>query len=108
MSNILSRYLQKRGIKDVTELSKEEKKDFERWKGILAVEKVTVDTILDFCNAQKSLIETQWENKDNSVEKNERLIIAHTIYSKLIKVITAPHAEKATLERWLEEQILDK
>lgn len=106
--NLLSRLLKKRGIKDTSELSPEERADFERWKGILSGGEITVEKILDFCNTQKSLIETQWENKDNSKEKNERLIVAHTIYSKLVKLITAPQAEKASLEKFLEAQILDK
>lgn len=106
--NLLSRILEKRGIKSADELSSDEKADFQRWKGILSGGEVTLDKVVEFCTAQKSLIETQWENKDNSKEKNERLIIAHTIYSKICKVITSPQAEKEALERYLESLLLDK
>lgn len=106
--NILSRILDKRGIKSADELSPDEKADFQRWKGILSGGEVTLDKVVEFCNTQKSLIETAWENKDNSTQKNDRLIIAHTIYSKIGKVITSPQSEKESLEKYLESLLLDK
>jgi len=106
--NLLSRLLEKRGIKDRSELAGEEREQFNRWQGILSGGDITVDKIKEFCETQKSIIDTQFENKDNSVQKNERLIVAHTIYSKLIRLITAPQSEKEALEKYLEALLLDK
>lgn len=100
MHKILSDLLLKRNV-DVKELSDVEKADFDRWNGVLSGEEITVPKILEFCVRQKSAIELQWEKTDNTVEKNERLIIAHTMYSKIIRMIQAEEAERKALEKHL-------
>ena len=105
MHNLIEKLLNKRGIKNVTELQPEEKATFDKWSGILTDE-VTVDTILEFCKNQLNLIELQWKDLNNSKEKNERLILLHTVYKTLVDIITSPKAERMSLEKYI-NQLLD-
>lgn len=100
MHKILSDLLLKRKV-DPKELSEAEKVDFDRWNSVLSGEEITVPKILEFCTRQKSAIELKWENVDNTVDKNERLIGMHTIYSKIIRMIQAEEAERIALEKHL-------
>ncbi len=101
MPPILQKYLHKLGIKDILDLKEDEKKDFDRWERILTEGNITVDKILDFCSAQVKIIETQFKNLDNTANKNERLILLHTIYNTLITLIKSPEAERENLEKYL-------
>lgn len=96
------------GVESVDKLTTEEKVDFDRWHKILSDGEVTVEKIQRFCVSQKHLIETDWANLNNSKEKNERLIIAHTIYTKLLGVIEQPQSEKEALEKHLNSLLLDE
>ena len=101
MNSLLTKILNKRGIKDTTQLIAEEKETYKEWDRVLSEEPVTVDRIKQFCEAQIGKIEAQWENIDNTSLKNERLIIVHTVYSALSKLITSPQVERMRLEEYL-------
>lgn len=103
--SILTQLLKKRGITDTTELTNDEKRDFDRWNKILSEGEITVEKILNFCKHQKQIIENQWSDLNNDSIKNERLVIQHTIYSKLIGVIESPKAEREALEKHLQDLI---
>ena len=103
MQNILLRLLEKRNIKETKELSTEEKETFDKWEVILSEGEISVEKILKFCQGQIKLIETQWKNLDNNTDKNERLILLHTVYSTLVNLIQAPQTEKDNLEKYLTE-----
>ena len=112
MHSLLTKLLNKRGIKR-EELDEKpivpgfpsERNQFERWESILSGEGVTLDKVAEFCKAQVESIELQWKNLDNAPQKNERLIIAHTIYSTLLKTIKAPEVERVELEKYLNDLI---
>lgn len=82
-----------------------EKQQFDKWESILSGEGVTLEKVSEFCKAQVESIELQWKNLDNAPQKNERLIIAHTIYSTLLKTIKAPEVERVELEKYLNDLI---
>ena len=103
--SLLKQLLKKRGIENTTELNDEEKSDFDRWNQILSKGEINVEKILEFCKHQKQIIENQWSNLDNAAVKNERLVIQHTIYSKLIGVIESPASEREALEKHLQDMI---
>ncbi len=104
----LEKYLQKIGVKNSNELSEEEKQTFDEWKGILSGGQVTVDKIKQFCTEQIKVIEGQWKNLDNSPQKNERLILLHTVYSTLSDLITSPEADRERLEKQLDQMLTTK
>lgn len=101
MHEILQKLFTKRGIKDITDLSPDEVKDFDRWEKILSEGEITVDKILDFCKAQVTMIEGQMKVLDNSDIKNRKLILLHSVYSSLVILIKAPQIERENLEKYL-------
>ncbi len=104
MHPLLSKYLIKLGLTK-EKLDEEEKKDFERWEKILGEGEISVEKIEQFCKAQISAIEAQWKDMDNGTLKNERLIIAHNIYSTIIRAINSPQVERKSLEEYLNNLI---
>ena len=104
MHPILVKLLNKRNVKK-EELTKEELTDFDRWDKILSGGEVTVEKVGEFCKAQIGAIEAQWKDLNNDTKKNERLIIAHTIYSTILKTLTAPEIERSALESYLNKLI---
>ena len=104
MHTLLQRLLQKRNV-DPKDLTQEEKQDFDRWESKLQGKDMTVETILNYCKAQRIIIESQWENMDNSKEKNERLILMHTVYAKITNLIQSHDRERVELEKYLDDLI---
>lgn len=102
---LIERLLNKRKIK-LVDLDPDEKKDFERWQDILS-EEVTVESITKFCAMQRDTIEQQFGNLDNTPEKNSRLALLHSVYSKIEKVSAGEGTEKASLVRYLTD-LIDK
>ena len=78
-----------------------EKDQFEHWEKTLSEEAVTVEVVEKFCKAQVGIIEKKWEDLSNA--HNERLVIAHTIYSAILKAIKAPKVEREALEKYLNQ-----
>lgn len=109
--NILSRIFEKRGIKDVTELSAEERVDYDKLENIqkridtLSGEKMTVEMLKDFCLRQVDIIESRWRATDGEQTK-AGLIPYHTVYKVIIQAIDAPMVERAQLEKYLNQIII--
>ena len=102
MHSLLSKLLQKRGIENIEDLSKEEKTWFDEKQRVLSQnDEISLEDFRKFCQTQIDLIEGQWKNLDNSKEKNERLIGLFTVYSTLKKIIAAPKGERELLEDYL-------
>ena len=99
--SILDKILMKRGIKDVSELSEEERGTFENWKAVLSEENVTVEKIKEFCLLQIGMVEAQFKNLDNTAEKNGRLILLHSVYSSILGAIDGPAEQRKALEKHL-------
>ena len=99
--SILSKILQKRGIKDVTELDKEEKESFEGYEKILSKEDLTLEDVKHFLESQIGIIETKW--KDYGNQNKADLIPYHTCYKTLLNLINAPQVERKALEDYLSQ-----
>lgn len=100
--NILSRLLEKRGIKREEDLTLEEKQVFDRYKLILTKE-VTVENIKEFCKNEITKLEDNF-SKPNTEHDIYWKACLH-VYLTLLKVIEAPEAERESLERNLEQLI---
>lgn len=109
MAPALDKLLEKRGIKDVTALSADEKETFKKWENILSSGTVTVKKIEEFCRYQIHAIETKWRADviDNAILKNEKLVVMHTVYSAILNLIIAPQAEKEVLEKYLNQLLAE-
>lgn len=105
MDNILSKLLLKKGIKNVDELTEEERADFENWRKILKEEDVSVKGILGLCEVQLAKIEMQFEEVGKPDVNAKDLILLHTVYSKIINLINSPKVAREALIKQLESQI---
>jgi hypothetical protein len=104
MHKLLQNLLDKRKLA-VNDLTKDELSEFRRWESILH-EEVTVEKIDEFCRIQMDQIEQQWHNLDNKKLKNERLLMMHTVYSKIRRMITSAKTERKSVEEEL-NRLLD-
>ncbi len=103
MHNLLTKLFQKRGIKSVKELTKEEKIDFDNWDKILSKEDLTIEDIKKFCRAQCDVIKSKWKNLDLDNKKKAEMIPYFTVYETLLAVINSPKVEREILEKQLIE-----
>ena len=101
MHRSLEKILEKRGIKDVSELDPTEQETFDKWNKSLSDGVITVDKIEDFCRQQLDIIDLKFKDMDNSAEKNQRLIILHNVYKSMLGAISKPKQEREQLEKFL-------
>lgn len=104
MHTLLQKWMTKRGVTLET-MTSEEKLTFDQWNKTLSNQKVTITSIRDFCDLQKSLIELQFGDLMNPSQKNDRLVLLHTVYSKIIQMTYADKNERESLERYLTQMI---
>lgn len=97
--SILSKIFEKKGIKDATELDTEEREVFERYQKILSKEKITIEDLQNFMEAQINVIEMKW--RDYELKDKASLIPYHTVYRALLDIIKSPQVERAQLEKYL-------
>lgn len=114
MKTILAKYLEKLGYTSIDQLSKDKMPDgspseletFKEWDKILSKnDEVTVDNIRQFCRSQLEEVGKQMENIDNKADKIQRLVILHTVYSKILRAIDSPQSDRVALEQYLNSLI---
>lgn len=103
MHILLEKLLRKQKIESLSELRPEEQEVYDNWERILSQGEVTVDKIAAFCQSQIGIIETKWNDLDNTNSKNDRLILLHTVYRAILNMIKAPVAERENLEKYLNQ-----
>lgn len=99
MIGILSKLLQKRGIKSIEELSGEEKVTFESYEKTLSEGEITIDGLKKFLTNQIEIIEGKW--RDYESKNKENLIPYHTTYKAILQAIDAPQEKRRNLENYL-------
>ena len=104
MLDILSKLLQKRGVK-YEELHEDEKVQFEQWKLVLTKDELSTQDIKNFCQQQVDVIESKWQDLNLEQIKKAELIPYHTVYNLLLKVIDSPKEAKEALEKNLQQLI---
>lgn len=105
MYNLLSKLFAKRGIKDVKELSEEERKNFDEWQKILSKEELTIEDIKNFCQSQIEIIEGKWRDLTIEHYKKSEWIPYHTIYKTLLMAMESPRLARENLEKVLNDLI---
>ena len=96
--NLIEKLLQKRGIKEVKDLSPEEKVNFDNWQLVLNKEELTMEEFKKFMQSQVEAIENRWKDLLVSKESKAELIPYHTVYKILLSVVDAPKSMKEALE----------
>ena len=113
MHQLLYKWLAKRGIKNPTELddtpnpdnSPTEKQEFEKYRAMLSVEPVTLESLKSFIKAQIGIIEGKWTDLNIPQERKAELIPYHTTYKILLHAIDSPVADREKAEKQLEQLI---
>lgn len=85
MHSLLSKWLEKRGLKDTSELdntpmpdgSPTERQIFESYKAMLSNEPVTLETFKEFIASQIGVIEGKWQDLNLDQSKKAQLIPYH-------------------------------
>ncbi len=102
--SILSRILEKRGIKSPNELDSEEKKTFESWEKVLSKkEEVTIEDVKKFCKRQCEIIEGKWKDYEMPQSKKAEMLPYFVVYRTLSSIIDSPDVEKEQLEKYLNQ-----
>lgn len=103
---ILTKLFQRRGIKDVNELTPEERSTFENYRAILEKKEVTIEDVKYFLKAQVVLIEKKWADLSLKAEHKGELIPYHTAYKLLLEFIeTSVEGRREALIKTLESQL---
>jgi len=97
--SILTDIFKKRGIKDITELDKEERETFEKYEAILSKPDLTLEDVKKFIQNQLGIIEAKWKDYDRKNKAD--LIPYHIVYRTLLDVINSNQVERVQLERYL-------
>ena len=103
MHKLLQKLLNKRGIENFEDLSKEEKITFKEWDGVLSKEELTIEDVKTFCQTQCEIIEGKWKDYSFGKEEKAELIPYHTTYKTLLTAINSPKLTREALERQLTE-----
>lgn len=101
MNNIISRIFAKRGIKNSSELTEEERVEFDNWQRILSRDELTIKDIKEFSERQIGALELIMHDISTPRERLERLVTLHSVYKALIAVIESPQKEREALEKQL-------
>lgn len=105
MHSLLSRLLQKRGIKNFQELTTEEQATFEQWQAVLSKEELTIGDIKQFCELQIGTIEAKWKDMALENVKKAELIPYHTVFKLILSALDAPKAVREQVERQIQSLI---
>lgn len=110
---LLSKWLEKRGFKDPSELSSEKMPDgspserqvYETYRKILSKEELNLSDVKDFCHSQITVIENRWKDFNLDAEKKAELIPYHTVYKTLLAAIDSPRSARENLEQQLNQYL---
>lgn len=103
--SLINKLFEKRGIKKLTELSPEEKRQYDNWQAIIDGTEVSVEKIKDFCQSQVKLIEERFSDPESTERKDTFAKASLHIYLNLLKLINSPEDERRDLEKYLTDLI---
>ena len=101
ISDLIHKILEKKGINKITELSHDERVEYDRWNAIIEGSEITVPKIKEFCESQIRLIEGRYASGDATDKQDIMLRASLHIYLNLIKLIDSPEIERGNLEKYL-------
>ena len=111
MHSLLSRWLEKRGVKSADDLdntpmpdgSPTELEIYNEYKKGLTKEDLTMEDLENYCLGQVSIIEAKWADYNVDKAKKAELLPYHTIYKAILNVIKGPVAVREAMEKQLEQ-----
>ena len=101
LSTLIQKILEKKKINKISELSVDEKVEYDRWNAIIEGSEITVPKIREFCESQVRLIEGRYAGGEATDKQDTMLRASLHIYLNLIKLIDSPEIERGNLEKYL-------
>jgi hypothetical protein len=101
ISNLINKIFERKGITKITELSPDEKVEYDRWQAIMDGSEITVAKIKAFCEFQVKTIEGKYATGESTDKQDTYLRASLHIYLNLIKLIDSPEIERGNLEKYL-------
>ena len=93
--------LNKKGVTKLTELTPDERVEYDRWQAIVDGNEVTVDKIKEFCESQIKIIESKYAGGDTTDKQDIFLRTSLHIYLNLLQMINSPEVNRINLEKYL-------
>jgi hypothetical protein len=93
--------LSKRGVNKLSELTVDEKVEYDRWQSIVDGSEVTVEKMKEFCQSQIKLIEGRYASGDTTDKQDVFLRASLHIYLNLLDMINSPEISRVNLEKHL-------
>ena len=103
LSTLIQKILEKKKINKISELSPDEKVEYDRWNAIIEGSEITVPKIKEFCESQIRLIEGRYASGEATDKQDIMLRASLHIYLNLIKLIDSPEIERGNLEKYLSQ-----
>jgi len=100
--SLLDKWLNKRGINKVDDLTPEEKVVYDKYRLVLSGETLSVETIKEFCQQQIKIINSKCDGITPLTILQQASL---HVYSQVLKAIEAPEAERASVEGYLTQII---
>ena len=101
ISTLIQKLLEKKGISKITELSPDERTEYDRWQAVIEGSEITVPKIKEFCESQIRLIESKYSSGEATDKQDVYLRASLHIYLNLVKLINSPEIERNNLEKYL-------
>lgn len=101
MHKLLTKLLEKRGIKEVGDLTPEEKSDFDNWNAILSKEEMSIKDLKEFCQVQIDIIQQKWSDFSTPQAQKSELLPYFTVYNAILTAIDSPKAVRESVEKQL-------
>lgn len=101
MNSRIERLMEKRGVKDASSLTSEERALVKGWEASLSRPDLTVPDVAAFCRERIAFIEKAWADTKVPSEERLRLIDQHSVYRAILTAIDGPRQEREEMERWL-------
>jgi hypothetical protein len=101
ITTIIQSILQKKGVSKLTELTPDEKVEYDRWQSIVDGNEVTIEKMREFCASQIRLIEGRYASGDTTDKQDTFLRASLHIYLNLLDMINSPEITRVNLEKHL-------
>ncbi len=102
--SLLSKWLAKRNIEHIEDLTPEELSIYNSYKRILIGEHLTIEAIREFCRVQINLIEDKFASRGKTTD-DEYLRACLHVYLNIERCITAKEQERKAIEDHLSQLI---
>ena len=101
ITTIIQDILSKKGVTKLSELTPDEKVEYDRWQAIVEGNEVTVAKMKEFCESQIRIIEGRYATGDTTDKQDTFLRASLHIYLNLLNMINSPEVNRVNLEKHL-------